>query len=165
MPSENQIDLLTRDGERAATVLSLPWKIPPEGLQWGARTFFRQADGRYVEGLMFWIPPELYVDPTAEQAGMVEGDQLHAVVSSEGLKVIPGTVCTLCGGKSPEPIAFEDSSRKVQHDFSRTCERCKGTRVEPEEDASSHGLGAPEGGMPEFDDEIVDGSKEAPSNE
>jgi hypothetical protein len=55
------------DRKFVAEVVTLPWEKWPEGIQWGARTFFLQKDiftansdgfavPLYLEGLLWWSP-------------------------------------------------------------------------------------------------------------
>jgi hypothetical protein len=50
-----KVKLLTSDGSFVTEVDIPPFQVMPDGLQWGARTFFRNAAGEYREGLLFHV--------------------------------------------------------------------------------------------------------------
>lgn len=67
------IRLYTRLGELVTDIEMLPFVYPPEGIVWGARTFFKRAEkpGCYYEG-MLWdsrgVPGNLRMRELQEKA-------------------------------------------------------------------------------------------------
>jgi len=60
-----EVTLYTTGGHEVTTVQVPPFALPPEGILWGERTFFRGPDGRYVEGLLWAAPEAFTVRPSA----------------------------------------------------------------------------------------------------
>ena len=56
-----EVMLYTRDGGYVATVLTVPFQLMPEMLNWGQRFFVRETDEKYVEGLCVtvWTKEEM----------------------------------------------------------------------------------------------------------
>lgn len=50
------VKLLTKEGAYAASVEVAKMDPMPEGIQWGARIFFKQKDESYREGLLVFVP-------------------------------------------------------------------------------------------------------------
>ncbi|MHB1000486.1 MAG: hypothetical protein ACYC27_14700 [Armatimonadota bacterium] len=49
------IELLSRNGEHVTHALLPNMLLLPEGIRWGERTFFRNENGEYREGLLFFV--------------------------------------------------------------------------------------------------------------
>jgi hypothetical protein len=57
------VKLYTRGGDYVATVHIPPFKPPAEAIGWGTRSFMRDAEGEYREGIMWFAPDDATVDP------------------------------------------------------------------------------------------------------